>query len=208
MRPSENAWQVPREWDGEACFIIGGGASVLTQDLSLLGGRRVIAINSSCWTYPAADYVFFADQRWWRWNWQRLAPFAGRLVTCADNDRPEVKRLKRNYPPGLSTDPKAVTTKWTSMQGAINLAVLLGAHPLVTLGLDGKGGSHHAPHPVAPKAGAFNLQKADLVTVVGPLKEMDIPLYNASPGSAVSLWPTMTLVDAITLVDGRQRQAA
>ena len=56
-------WSVPREWPGETAFIVGGGPSVLGQDLDALRGRRVIVINSSVYAVPGADFLFFDDHR-------------------------------------------------------------------------------------------------------------------------------------------------
>src|SRR6185503_16435705 len=60
-------WSVPREWEGDRSFIICGGPSVAELDLARLfvQRERVIVINSSYVAYPSADYLIFADQRWW-----------------------------------------------------------------------------------------------------------------------------------------------
>src|SRR4029450_12910778 len=78
-------WSVPREWPGETVFIVGGGPSVLQQDLGLLRGRRVIVINSSFYSVPWADILYFGDYRWWNEpeNKAAIAGFAGRAVTVS-----------------------------------------------------------------------------------------------------------------------------
>ena len=78
-------WPVPREWEGETVFIVGGGPSVLGVDLEVLRGRRVIVINSSVYAVPWADFLYFGDWRWWNEpeNQAAVASFAGRVVTVS-----------------------------------------------------------------------------------------------------------------------------
>lgn len=41
-------WRVPRAWDGETCFILGGGASLAGFEAARLRGRgRVVALNNA-----------------------------------------------------------------------------------------------------------------------------------------------------------------
>jgi hypothetical protein len=49
-------------WEGEPCFIIGGGPSLKGFDFNRLRGQgRVIAINRALEYAPWADVVFFMD---------------------------------------------------------------------------------------------------------------------------------------------------
>lgn len=223
-------WSVPRLWDGEPAFIVGGGPSVLGQNLELLRGRRVIAINSSFASVPFADMLFFGDERWWTYANRAAAPikaaaFAGTIVTTCSVKHPRVNRLRNSKPPKparhrpllpltLSDDPSAVPVRRTSFTGAINVVVLAGAAPLVLLGADGQRGAdgrchHHDPHPPAlvPTQGCWDQHRAELAQLDVGLKQRGIAVINASPGSAWELWPVMTLEEAIVRVD-RQRLAA
>jgi hypothetical protein len=58
-------WNVTPEWAGETVFIVAGGPSVAAQNLDVLAGRKVIAVNSSYERVPGADVLFFGDCRWW-----------------------------------------------------------------------------------------------------------------------------------------------
>src|SRR5262245_48413224 len=109
-----NAWAVPREWDGEAVFIVGGGPSVADVDLSALCGRRVFVINSSYSAVLAAgvvpDLVMFGDVDWWGRHRATLThAYAGRIVTAADgvND-PRVLQLRNARPDRMGADPRAM----------------------------------------------------------------------------------------------------
>lgn len=199
-------WSVQREWPGETAFIIGGGPSVLGQDLEALRGRRVIAINSSVYAVPWADVLFFGDWRWWDDNRAAVDSFAGRVVTTSRlvPDRKVLVCRKAN-PPGLATERNSLAQKWTSLTAATNLAAhLVGpGGTIVWLGADGQIAAdgrthHHKPHRWAHKPGCYDKQKADLVTIVPSLDALGIAGYNASPGTAwADLLPLIDLEEAL-----------
>jgi hypothetical protein len=207
-------WSVQREWPGETAFVIGGGPSVLSQDLETLRGRRVIAINSSVYAVPWADVLFFGDWRWWYEPENRAAAtsFAGRVVTTSRmvQDR-KVLVCRKTNPPGLALARNSLMQKWTSLTAATNLAAhLIGdGGTIVWLGADGRIAQdgrthHHKPHPWPHRPGCYDKQKADLVTIVPSLKALGIAGYNASPGTAwADLLPVIDLQEAL-----RERRAA
>ena len=200
-------WTVPLEWPGECVFIIGGGPSVLEQDLERLRGRRVIVINSSVFAVPWADILYFGDWRWWNEQDNRaaVASFQGRVVTTSRLvSDPKVKVCKKTNPPGLAFARDSLMQKWTSLTAATNLAVhLVGPGGMIVwLGADGKitpeRTHHHKPHRWPHKPGAYDKQHADLVTIVPQLAELDIAAFNASPGTAwTDLLPPINLADVL-----------
>lgn len=201
-------WSVPCEWPGETAFIVGGGPSVLGQDLEALRGRRVIVINSSVYAVPRADVLFFGDWRWWNEldNRAAIASFPGRVVTTSRMvaDR-KVLVCRKTNPPGLARENNALMQKWTSLTAATNLAAhLVGpGGTIVWLGADGQIAAngrthHHKPHRWVHRPGCYDKQKADLVTIVPSLKALGIAGYNASPGTAwTDLLPAIDLQDAL-----------
>lgn len=208
-------WSVPRQWAGETAFIVGGGTSVLGQNIDLLRGRRVIAVNSSYQRVLFADYVIGHDQQWWREHKDKISAlgFRGRLVAVTEYRQNCAKRLfiRKRYPPGLSLDPGIIAMKMTTFTGAINLAALSGAANIILLGADGKlglGGKshHHEPH----RWWKFNPNRwqrhhDELKTLVAPLRRLGITVINASPGTAWgNLWPVMTLDQAIEQTECRR----
>jgi hypothetical protein len=208
-RPDRSQWwSVTREWQGETAFVIGGGPSVLSQDLEQLRGRRVVAINSSYQRVPFADMLFFGDLRWWNKHRDRLIDFPGRIVTCRlapgglKGAKRQVLELERQSPPGLATLPTRLTFKRTSYGATLNLLAHLGVAEIVTLGLDGKPDEngathHHAPHPWPAKPGCWKQQAAELKTLVEPLARAGVTVRNASPGSAIPFWPIVALEDVL-----------
>jgi len=202
-------WSVPREWPGETVFIVGGGPSVLGLGLEALRGRRVIAINSSVYKLPWADILYFGDWRWWNepHNRAAVASFRGRVVTTSRMVSEDKKVLvcRAAKPPGLAQQHDSLMQKWTSLTAATNLAAhLIGpGGTIVWLGADGKlaadGRSHHhPPHRWPHRAGCYDKQHADLVTIVPSLRALKIAAFNASPGTAWGdLLPVISLQDVL-----------
>jgi hypothetical protein len=199
-------WRVEREWPGETVFIIGGGPSVLGQDLELLRGRRVIVINSSVFAVPWADFLYFGDWRWWHENKAAIAGFAGRAVTVSQSVADSrLLTCRKINPPGLASAPDSLMQKWTSLTAATNLAAhLVGpGGTIVWLGADGKHAAdgrthHHKPHRWPAKPGCYDKQRADLVTILPSLRALKISLFNASPGTAwAELAPVVNLRDML-----------
>jgi hypothetical protein len=202
-------WSVSREWPGETVFIVGGGPSVLGVDLETLRGQRVIAINSSVYKLPWADILYFGDWRWWNEpnNRAAVASFAGRVVTTSRLVAEDKKVLvcRAAKPPGLAREHDSLMQKFTSLTAATNLAVhLIGpGGTIVWLGADGRfapdGRSHHhQPHRWPHRAGCYDKQHADLVTIVPSLRTLKIAAFNASPGTAWGdLLPVISLQDVL-----------
>jgi hypothetical protein len=201
-------WPVPREWPGETVFVIGGGPSLLGQDLEALRGRRTIVINSSVFAAPWADILFFGDQRWWDEPENRAAAtsFRGRVVTTSRTVADQrVLVCRKTRPPGLAVASDSLMQRWTSLTAATNLAAhLVGpGGTIVWLGADGRkaadGNSHHhKPHRWPSRPDCYKLHYSDLATIVPSLRERNIAAYNASPGTAwADLLPVVSLQDVL-----------
>jgi hypothetical protein len=195
------AWFIPPAWAGQTCFIVAGGPSVETQPIERLRGRHVIALNSSYLVTPFAEFLLFADTRWYEQHRGRreFQAFAGQRVTCSPHIHDErIWRLRRRNPPGLAGDHDAVVMSRTVMAAGLNMAAHLAAARIVMLGLDGKPAAdgrthHHEAHPWPQKDGCWAEQRAELATLVAPLAQRGIAVVNASPDTAVDLWPVTTL---------------
>jgi hypothetical protein len=170
----------------------------------LIKGKNVIAINSSYIAVPWAQYVVFADMRWFLHHRMALMKFAGKIVSCssAASGPPPVLNVIRKTSVGLATDTHTLQVKNTTLTAAINLAVHLGVTKIVLLGIDQKAGAdgkihHHPPHPWKPTADCWRRQQTDLPKVAEDLTALNIECVNASPGSALSLWPIVRLEDHV-----------
>ena len=196
-------WDVPTEWQGQTAFIIAGGTSVKTIDLEQLRGQRVIAINSSWAAVPFADYLIFADSRWWEFQREKLmtAKFAGRIVSCSQSSRaPQLLRVRRTTK--MVPDRDALMVQFTTSTAAIDLAVKLGAARIVLLGLDGKVGAdgkthHHKDHPWRNVPGWEGKHRRDFISIIEPLRQLGIEICHGTPGSAYEFWPTIDLTSLL-----------
>lgn len=204
--PLVMSWRVQKHWAGETCFVVAGGPSA--RDLPpRLDGENLIVVNSSYRRLPLADYLFFGDARWWEEELcsheYELGTFGGDIVTCAAAvTGPQVLRLKRINPPPLADDPGTVAMRKTSLTGAINLAVHLGVARIVLVGADCKPGAdgrthHHAPHPWPQTATCYAEWIGELTAIAPALDARKVTVVNASPGSALTCWPIVSLEDAL-----------
>lgn len=199
------------EWAGEVVFILAGGPSVENLNLSLLQGRRVIAINSAWRTYPTADVLFFADDRWWR-ELGKIAlggngeGFAGELLTTSKSRPPRATFRKRSNPKeGLSSKPDTLAMERTSVSAAINEAVHRGARLIVLLGVDGKFSQDGRTHNHGEKyrwpfvKGSFDEHQVEFAAIATSLKEVKV--INANTDSKISVWPKMNFEEVLRMVD-------
>lgn len=204
-------WRAEPTWPGQTCYIIGGGPSLLTQDLTLLQGQNVIVINSSYQAFPAAQFCIFSDMRWWchHLRLKQLQDFKGKIIATSNSaSGPQLLKMKRKSSPGLATERDSVMVKNTTLTGAINLAVHLGAAKIVLLGIDQRSIDgkhwHHTSHPWNPTSNCWARQQMDMPKIAEDLKALNIPCVNASPGSALALWPIVNLADHAPAYQMRQ----
>lgn len=193
-----------REWEGATAFLIVGGPSVREQNVELLRGRYVMVVNSSYQLAPWADFLFFADSRWYRAHQDRLKFFKGRIVTTSAifSDR-RLLKVRPVPSKALVTDkPDAVAFRHTSSQGAMNVLVHLGVKRIVLLGLDMAKAAdgtthHHVPHDWPQRATCWDTQKVHLAKMAAPLAALGIQVINTSLVSRVDWWPKRSLADVI-----------
>lgn len=201
-----NWWIAEEIWPGETCFIVCGGPSLIGFDFDRLRGRKVIAINSSVFSLPFSDFLFFGDARWWDWNGERVSKeYSGCIVTTSEADAPNVKRMeKRSPPPALSADRHALTVRNTSLTGGMNLALHFGCKRIVLLGVDMEAGEdgathHHEPHPVRQVRGCWDRQMKELQRTAYYLRARNVEVLNTSEKSRIGWWPKTSIQTALNL---------
>lgn len=201
-------WSVPREWPGATCFIIAGGPSVTQAEVDRLKGRKVIVINTSYQRAPFADFLFFADSRWFGEHKRELLKpdgFKGRIVSAntAVRNHLVLTLEKVKPPPALAAAPTQLAMSRTSLAGAIGLAVKLGAVRIVLLGADMQaakdGRTHHyaIPHRFPFVPGAWKDHMKELRGLAEPLQRLKIEVVNCSPVSLIEWWPKKPLGDVL-----------
>jgi len=205
MQHSQDLWRVPKLWPGGECFILGGGPSLRDVDINQLRGRRVIAVNNAYKLGDWIDVLFFGDRRWWHWHKDALLNFAGLKVTTCEHhlDKPGIKVVKRrNSPFGISTDPGILIWNLSSGACAINLAFHFGVKRIVLLGFDmQKSGDKHNWHDdYGPRHSGFNPYPRFMrrfSNIAADLKRYNVECLNATPDSAITVFPRVKLEDLL-----------
>jgi hypothetical protein len=205
-------WSVPREWTGERCFILAGGASLQTRLVPQLQGR-IIAIKQTVALRPDADVMFVSG----RDDPTVCAPYfpryQGPRVVCRARydgfptrtlflrrsrgplpgpDRPPARRKVTHWHP-YSRDPTQLGG-FDAGASAINLAALFGATEIVLLGMDMCGGrwvkKHH--QSVIPELD-FTWHLAGLRWMAPELAADGIRVVNCSPVSCIECFERQPL---------------
>jgi hypothetical protein len=203
MRP----WRAPRVWRGDTCWILGGGPSLLDFDLTLLQRHRTIAVNNAYKVAPWADAMIFGDCRWYPDHGRGLGSFAGlKVTTCCTWERePGIRIMHKELAPyGISEE--LGTLRWNLSTGAcaLNLAFHLGASRIVLAGFDmhkGSDGRKNFHDDYGPFTGRdpFRRFLLPFPAIKADLDRLGVEVINATPGSALTLWP---IADPAELVSG------
>lgn len=207
-----NYWRVPREWEGETAFIIGGGPSLtrLGHDRlipRLYGRHPVIAVNNAYELAPWAEVLWWADTLWLQDNWTDLHRHVGwykvtrqraALKNVSKRLVPDwlkwVKTLRCKSQAGLSLEPDTICGRHGGHH-AINLAVLFGVKRIVLLGYDlhrrePAGYNWHNRHKRPTPAHNYGpVYRADLEATAPLLKAAGVEVLNGNPQSALRCFP-------------------
>lgn len=197
-------WSVPREWVGERCFILAGGASLQQKAIPHLRGR-VIAIKQTVALRPDADVMFVSGRDDPEVCREYFALYRGPRVICRaryfgfPSGTLYLQRTTARLPKGLAWPSGRKTKHWspysrlpTHLGGfdagssAINLAALFGATEIVLLGMDMTGGRwvRHHHRPVIPQMD-FEWHLAGLRLMAPELERDGVRVVNCSPISAI-----------------------
>lgn len=193
--------------NGGTVLVLGSGPSLTQADVTYARAHvdLTIAVNSSYKFAPDATTLYGADSKWWGWHQgcvsthmvgnEKYPAFTGALKYClARTPYPDVQMLRRGPSTGLTMDPTKVALGLNGCFQSINVAVHFGATTIVLLGLDMKGGHFHAPH-IDRSAPPFSLCIERFKTLVEPLAKLEIRIVNATPKSAVTCFPMVSLAE-------------
>ncbi len=199
-------WTAPRIWPDGECFILGGGPSINDIDLSLLEGKRVIAVNNA-YKLGNWDVMFYGDCRWYQRHKEALTKFTGLKVhSCNANEGcGDVKKIRKIGGNTYGINRRTDRLQWNASSGAcaINLAVHFGVKRIILLGfdmqkVDGETNFHrdHAHHRGSEKDyRKFNPYPRHLVpfeSIARDLKAYGVECLNATPNSALKAFPIVS----------------
>jgi hypothetical protein len=202
------------EWEGEDCYIVGGGESLKEFDWSVLEGKNTIAINRAHEEFKPS-IVFFTDHRFYQWVMQGvygwparesfLNPDVKRVMLC--NNKFEYPDFIQILPSKFPVDIFTTTLKdglcrsTNSTVSAMNLAWLMGAKRIFLLGVDCEGAKkspkervtgeepevqkhYHDGHPIETPDTSHHMFVQSFNTVAEFLKDK-VEVINLNPDSAV-----------------------
>lgn len=190
------------EMQGETVFILGGGPSLRGFSMEPLQDHRVIVINDSFRLAPWADCLYFCDMKWWRNRGEEaILTFTGRHIITMDNQIPGITSLRNTGTRGLETDPSGLRHGHNSGYQCINLAYHFGAKRIVLLGYDmhPTDGRLHWNTDRTERTMDFVNMLPHFITLKEPLERAGVEVINATPGSALAVWPYRSLE---SLLDG------
>lgn len=201
---------IPRIFDGKTVAIVAGGPSLIGFDFSRLAGVNVIAINRAHENLRRADVLWWSDPPFFRRHREALlahrAPWkATAQVGYEPGELPESVHVYR-FKGMKGFDPRHDHLRHgnNSAYAAMHLAAHLGASRQVLFGVDmryGSGGESHYHGGHFDAGRRVYHEEGDLRdkmlpyfgSLAGPLAERGIGVLNASPESALTVWPRCSL---------------
>jgi hypothetical protein len=201
-----NYCEIKPTWKGETVYILGGGPSLLDEDLSLIHNKPVIGVNDAFKLGDWVDVSWSTDCQWLDWNKDALSEFSGVIYSTppCKCDHPGIIRIKRRNMVGISSNPSVVYWNKSSGASAINLAYLLGASKIVLLGFDMKmrGDRHnwHSNHKNTPQPAVYKnvfLKPFEQVAIDAHLRK--IKIINATNDTDLTVFQRMPLKEVVEL---------
>lgn len=202
---------IPPIFEGERVFIVAGGPSLRGFDFRRLAGKPTIAINRAHEFLPTATVLWWSDWLYWTRNQDSLVAHGASYKATAVADYqleqlpPEELVHRYNFTglTGFDENPANLRHGNNSSYAAMHLAVHLGARKLVLLGVDmrhAKDGTTHFHGGYESVHLAETLKDLMLPyfkTLAAPLAARKIEVLNASPDSALVVWPRCSIEEGL-----------
>lgn len=197
--------EIENKYEDDACYIVGGGPSLIGFDWTLLDDKFTIALNMTHIMLPKADVIYCTDPPW-------IAPNAATLTAHAAPVWQGVLRL--NNPPklpcvdkqwhlvardGLTTKTGCMSHGSNSTYAAVNLAAVhLGFKKIYLLGIDLKWGtkgkketshwhSDTKPHARIDSEGIYTTMKTNFKSIKQPLRSLGVEVINVNTKEGTDL---------------------
>lgn len=196
LQPTKpHRWVIPREWPGERCFVICGGASLDREKVKRIRGR-IIAVKHAALIRPDADVMFYGGRDSLAECKEIIPKFRGRVISRGDYPgTPDgvlcvSKAKERNR---LSLDPRELGG-WDSGGAALNLTFLFGCNPIIVVAMDMRGGHWTKGKPSVTDV-THRRHMDGINGMAADLKALGVDVYNASPISALTCFEKRPLGD-------------
>jgi hypothetical protein len=213
------------DWTGEPCIVAASGPSLTTEVAQKvrfarwLNGWRAIVVNDAYKAIPRADVLYACDNNWWDIHGKCVgfhgAKWSSHEESSKDKHGNDKRENAEKYGINLvwgrdgdefSFDPSFIRYGSNSGFQAINLALLFGCTRIVLVGYDMRyvGGKAHffGNHPAPlPQIGDRDYQAfAKRFERANKKLPSNISIVNATPGSALTCFPMMSLDEALAKV--------
>lgn len=181
----------------ETVHILGGGPSIADLDITRLEHDPVIAVNNAGLdVFPDADILLVMDERWLRWNHDRLHLNHSGVRVIRQFQVP--RRLKMPWPYIEIGHDKFGEFSWSldRLAGpcggamAINLAALTGASRIILHGFEMHPGHYHNDHQVETNAHLYRDAFIPAIERMAAHLTGRVEVINATPNSALTCFPT------------------
>lgn len=212
------------DW-AEPCIVAATGPSLTPDVISyvryvrIANNWRVLAVNDAYSVMPWADAMYACDNHWWLAEGRDVSKFAGELWTSHEwidhphevhiNDArevvkkfPRVQLVQGQDGAEFSFDQQFIRYGNNSGFQAINLALLKGCRRIVLVGFDMRyvGGQAHyfGNHPKGMHQNTDEQYRKyiDKFAFAAQRLPKGVSIVNATPGSALTCFPMMSLEDA------------
>lgn len=196
-------------WKGCTAIIVASGQSLTTDQVRTIAIARhrspdhvrVMAVNDGIFPCWFADWLHAGDWQWWHWHIQAVHTFPGIKTTLAE-DVPEpwvTGYLKNTGDVGFDPDPSHCRTGGSSVYQGIHILVHAGVTDIVLVGVDMQGTHYFGDHPDRVPSQYNTGMLPRWPSIVPTLEERGVSVWNASPSSALEIFPKVDLKDRLRL---------
>jgi|TARA_R110001606_G_C15293407_1_gene641803 hypothetical protein len=197
---------VPKLFQGETIYIIGGGPSLKNFNFQQLQGCKTIAINKAIIYHNTADILYWTDGRFYTWFKNEVDSYRGLKFALKPGSQytHDIQVLKKGKPYGLEEDPQSLAHGFNSGYAAINLAYHLGAARIILLGFDmandGKITHFHDGYPT--KGAGDHIYKEKFLPgfdqLNSEIRAKGVHVFNATSYSRLNSFPKITIEQALS----------
>jgi hypothetical protein len=202
-------WAPDRSFQGRTVLLVGGGPSHVAFDLAQLEDVPFIAINSGCrHVRPMAtadDILYFTDNSWAENRPELLRDWPGPVVTVNRNAKARLGAEVRRLDLDALTQTFQVRSDYVQASSghiAACLATIMGARRIVLIGfeclqLDGRTHGHQDYSQDDPVSVYEQCFIPGWRALAPALERMGVEVVNATPISAIDVFPMMPLAQAL-----------
>jgi lipopolysaccharide biosynthesis glycosyltransferase len=190
-------------WEGEDCWILGGGPSIKGLNLSLLDDKKVLGVNDG-YLFDCCDICYFGDTIWWKHHKEGIVEWGKPLFSTSSVHDPSINHLGV-VTKGLTQAKDKLGWNQNSGFAAINLAIHLGAKRIYLVGYDmnfgteGESNWHENIRKVAKNSYDVFLRNQKRVAEDAKNKFPEVQIINTNPDSRLSAFPKITFEESLGL---------